>query len=673
MDPSATSEARRLHERLRILSNATRAFAEASRSSGGLLDAVVREVAESVRCACALDLVADDGARLATTRRHAPEGLQITGDARVESALSVPLIVDGRVVATLALSRRGDDAARFDEHDRELAQGLAEHAAIALVTARRFEALDREITERERTVVKDVTARHEADQTRALLAAIVQSSNDAIFSRNVDGTITSWNAAAERLFGYTAEEALGNPITIIVPPDRFDEARSLLARVRSGEPIEDFETIRRRKDRADIAVSVSIAPVLDASGKVLGVSNTMRDLRALRRAEEAVRRTEDQLRQAQKMEAVGRLAGGVAHDFNNILSVILSYSALILIEEEPGSPTGADVEEIRQAALRAASLTQQLLMFSRQQVLEPRVLDLNEVLRGVAKMLERVLGEDIDLVAAPASDVGRIQADRSSVEQVIMNLVINARDAMPQGGRLTIETANVELDAAYGRDHLGVTPGPHVMLAVTDTGTGMDRATQARIFEPFFTTKEPGKGTGLGLATVFGITQQCGGSVWVYSEPGKGTVFKVYFPRVDARLDRAVPARAPVTRCGTETILLVEDQEQVREVARGILAKHGYQVLVAQNAGEAILLCEKHPGPIHLLVTDVVMPQMSGPELAKRLASTRAAMKVLCMSGYTDDSIVRHGVLESGMAFLQKPFTPESLTRKAREILDAAT
>jgi len=289
------------------------------------------------------------------------------------------------------------------------------------------------------------------------------------------------------------------------------------------------------------------------------------------------------------------------------------------------------------------------------------------------KMLQRILGADVDLVSRPTKPLGRVRVDPSSVEQVIMNLVVNARDAMPTGGKLTMETDNVVLDEAYAQAHLGVKPGPHVMLAVTDTGTGIDSATLSRIFEPFFTTKEQGKGTGLGLSTVFGVVQQSGGSVWVYSEVGKGTTFKVYLPRVDAAVEAVGDTVPPTTLRGTETILLVEDDDQVRVVARGILRRSGYDVIEAHNAGEALLSSEQHAGTIHLLLTDVVMPQMSGPELAKRLVSVRPDMKVLCMSGYTDDSIVRHGVLEAHIAYLQKPITPEALTARVRGVLDGTS
>jgi two-component system, cell cycle sensor histidine kinase and response regulator CckA len=520
------------------------------------------------------------------------------------------------------------------------------------------------------TVITDVTARHEAEEMRSLLAAIVQSSNDAIVSKRIDGSITSWNTAAERLFGYSAAEAVGQPIGLVIPPDRSAEERDLLARVAAGERVEHYETTRRRKDGTAVEVSISLAPILNTSGQVVGASKTARDLTAQRRGEAILRNTEEQLRQAQKMEAVGRLAGGIAHDFNNMLSVILSYSELLLAELKPTDSARGEIEEVHAAALSAANLTRQLLMFSRQQILAPRVLALNDVLAGTDKMIRRIVGEDIDFISVPAPGLGRVLADPGQVEQVIMNLVVNARDAMPTGGQLTLETGNVELGSDYARDHLGVRPGPHVMLAVSDTGIGMDQATQARIFEPFFTTKGVGKGTGLGLSTVFGIAQQSGGSVWVYSEPGAGTTFKVYFPRVEADLAAAsAPSSGPATLRGSETILLVEDQEQVRAVAAGILQRSGYRPIVAQNAGDALLLAEKHRGAIHLLLTDVVMPQISGVELARRIGQLRPELKVLFMSGYTDDSIVRHGVLDSRMAFLQKPFTPESLTRKLREVL----
>jgi two-component system cell cycle sensor histidine kinase/response regulator CckA len=407
---------------------------------------------------------------------------------------------------------------------------------------------------------------------------------------------------------------------------------------------------------------VTITALADTK-RVLALSQSA-DLTERKRAEKALQETERQLRHAQKMEAVGVLAGGIAHDFNNILSVILSYGELVLSDLKPGEPMRGEIEEICRAGKRAADLTRQLLAFSRQQVTEPKVLDLNDLLAGADKMLQRILGADVDLVSLPTSPLGRVRVDPGSMEQVIMNLVVNARDAMPTGGKLTIETCNVVLDAAYAQSHLPAKTGPHVMMAVSDTGIGMDRETQARIFEPFFTTKEMGKGTGLGLSTVFGIVQQSGGSVWVDSEPGKGTTFRVYLPRVDAAVDAVRSMAPPTTLRGSEVILLVEDDDQVRTVAHDILRRSGYQVIAVRHAGEALLHSEGHPGTIDLLLSDVVMPQMSGPELAKRLAQSRPNMKVLCMSGYTDDSIVRHGVLSASIAFLQKPITPETLTRR---------
>ena len=381
---------------------------------------------------------------------------------------------------------------------------------------------------------------------------------------------------------------------------------------------------------------------------------------------------EEQLRQSQKMEAIGRLAGGVAHDFNNLLSVVLSYSELLIADLKEGDPIRDDIEEIRRAGTRAASLTRQLLMFSRQQVIEPKVLDLNEVLSAMEKMLRRLVGEDVELTSVPGAALGRVRVDPGSIEQVIMNLAINARDAMPTGGKLSMETANVTLDEEYARGHLSAKPGSYVMFSMTDTGTGIEKAMLTRIFEPFFTTKEQGKGTGLGLSTVFGIVQQSGGNVWVYSEPGMGTTFKVYLPTVDDVAEAAEPPRGLTTLRGSETILLVEDEEQVRNVVRGILRRHGYTVVEAASAGEALLLSEQHVGPVHLLLSDVVMPHMSGPELAKRLVHSRPEMKVLCMSGYTDDAAVRHGVIDAAFAYLQKPITVEALTRKVRDVLDSA-
>jgi PAS domain S-box-containing protein len=470
------------------------------------------------------------------------------------------------------------------------------------------------------------------------------------------------NDAAVREYGYSREEFLAMTITDVrlgeIPP-------ALLEELRMPNATPKVVLSKLQKKNGETLVIEITTHTVEVEGRACRIA-VAKDV-----TERA--RLEEQLRQSQKMEAVGRLAGGVAHDFNNVLSVILSYSEIVLSDLTQNDPRRGDVEEIQKAAKRAAGLTKQLLMFSRQQVLERRVIDLNDLLAGMDKMLRTVLGADVDLVSVSAPELGRIRVDPSSIEQVILNLVVNARDAMPTGGKLTLETGNVVLDEAYALEHMGVKPGPHVMLAVTDTGCGMGKATLARIFEPFFTTKPTGKGTGLGLSTVFGIAQQSGGSVWVYSEPGKGTTFKVYFPRIGDSIDARRTTKTPIARRGSETVLLVEDDDQVRMVARGILGLSGYRVLEARNARDAILRSERHQGKIHLLLTDVVMPHMSGTELASRLVAARPDMRVLCMSGYTDDSIVRHGVLEADVAFLQKPITPESLTTKIREVLDAVT
>jgi len=386
------------------------------------------------------------------------------------------------------------------------------------------------------------------------------------------------------------------------------------------------------------------------------------------------RRLEEQLRQSQKVEAIGRLAGGIAHDFNNLLTAIVGYSDLALTNLGEDSPLSADIIEIRKAGQRAATLTRQLLAFSRKQVLQPIVLDLNDVVSNTDKMLRRLIGEDIELVTLLGKDLGCVRADPGQIEQIILNLTLNARDAMLQGGKLTIETANVELDEAYARRHIAVEPGSYVMLAVSDNGLGMDAETQEHLFEPFFTTKEVGKGTGLGLSTVYGIVKQSCGNISVHSEPRKGTLFQIYFPRVHEAAEVWEQPRKsdPERLTGTETVLLVEDQGIVRNLVRHVLERREYTVLEASHGEEALQLANRHEGSIHLLVTDVVLPRMSGRQLAERIAALRPEVRVLYMSGYTDDAIVHHGVLDPGISFLQKPFTPDALARKIREILDSS-
>ncbi len=396
--------------------------------------------------------------------------------------------------------------------------------------------------------------------------------------------------------------------------------------------------------------------------------------RALRDAEMRVERKtlEMQLYQTQKMEAVGQLAGGIAHDFNNLLTVINGYCQILLTAADPGDPRREELEQIKVAGECAANLTRQLLAFSRRQIFQLRVVDLNAIVTNLDKILQRVISEGIELKAALSPNLDGVKADQGQIEQVLMNLAVNARDAMPQGGKLTIETANVELDESDTRRRLTMKPGRYVLLAVSDTGCGMDTETQKRIFEPFFTTKEPGKGTGLGLSTVYGIVKQSGGYVWVYSEPSQGTTFKIYLPRVDERVETVEPVRLPVEMLrGTETVLLVEDDAGVRALARGVLKSGGYTLLEASNGVEALRVAKQHDDTIHLLVSDVVMPGMSGRQLEVHLVAMRPNVKTLYMSGYADSTIVHDSILEPSLAFLQKPFMPDALLRKVREVLDA--
>ncbi|MDH3675497.1 MAG: ATP-binding protein, partial [Anaerolineae bacterium] len=470
----------------------------------------------------------------------------------------------------------------------------------------------------------------------------------------------------ETLTGYPTEKLMSNryfwPASMIHPDDRDLIAVKTERLVRGEDSELEYRLIRA--DGKVVWVRDSARVFQEGiSSLVYGVLSDITKRHQL----------EEQLRQSQKMEAIGKLTGGIAHDFNNLLTVITGYSEFILHHNfNDPHQFHQDVQQIRNAAERAASLTRQLLAFSRQQILELRVLDLNDTVSNITKMLRRLIGEDIELITILNPVLNKVKADPGQLDQILLNLAVNARDAMPRGGQLTIETANVDLDAAYARRHADVTPGAYVMLAVTDTGAGMDKETQSHIFEPFFTTKEPGKGTGLGLATIYGIVKQSGGHIWVYSEPGQGTMFKIYLPRVDELAE--VADRDHVTAEITpsvETVLLVEDEESVRKLAYRILHNIGFNVLNASNGSEALQMCERHQGPIHLLVTDLVMPGgMSGYDLAQRLMPLFPNIKILYMSGYADDSIVHQGVLDTGAAFLQKPFTPEALARKAREVLD---
>jgi PAS domain S-box-containing protein len=640
------------------------------------------------------------------------------------------------------------------------------------------------------TTFVDITERRVAEIASNRLAAIVESSSDAIIGKDLDGMITSWNRGATKIFGFEPSEIIGSSIMRLIPHDREDEERHILQQIRSGQSIESFETVRRAKDGQLLDVSVTASPIKDAAGRVIGASKVARNITERKRAEAALKASEERMRfalenaeigiwdidyatgvvrwsttleaqyglqpgafvgtieavvervhpddrsavsstlrtaamsgedftmlnrsiwpngevhwlsgagrfqlgdggrptrglgismditerrtleeqyqQAQKMEAVGRLAGGVAHDFNNLLTVILGYCELLLRDIDEGDRRRNDVAEIQSAGARATRLTRQLLAFSRKQIVEPAILDFNQLATDLEAMLGRLIGEDVEIVLDLVPDVWCVMADRGQIEQIVMNLFVNARDAMPDGGVITLQTENVALDAQYSNAHPGASAGDYVALVVTDTGTGMTPAVQARIFEPFFTTKEVGRGTGLGMATVFGIVAQSGGSIDVRSEINRGTSFRIYFPRTKlTEFVSGAPTVAGPTRAVTQTVLVVEDEEGVRELARRLLERLGYTILVAANAREALKLVDDGL-PIDVILTDVIMPGTSGPELVAQLLERRPLLRVLYMSGYTDEAIDHHGVLKPGIAFLNKPFTAESLDEKLRDVL----
>jgi two-component system, cell cycle sensor histidine kinase and response regulator CckA len=513
-------------------------------------------------------------------------------------------------------------------------------------------------------IAREITERKKMEDNLRRLAAIVESSDEAITSTSLDGIIESWNRGAERMYGYSASEAIGQPLHMLCPPGRSDEISALLEKVKRGEIVEQFESVRIRKDGKQIRIALAVSPIRDASGKIVGAAAISRDITESKQMEEM-------FRQAQKMEAVGRLAGGVAHDFNNMLSVIIGYSDVLLERTDTDAKLRQQCEEIKKAGERAAALTRQLLAFSRQQVLEPRVLNLNTCVVGIEKMLRRLIGEDIELRTLLDPTLGSVKGDPGQIEQVIMNLAVNARDAMHEGGKLVIETSNADLDEGYALRHPPCNAGRYVLLTVTDSGTGMSPETKARIFEPFFTTKEVGKGTGLGLATVYGVVKQSGGYVWVYSEPGRGTAFKIYLPRIDEpEWQIRPPEVAPELLQGTETILLVEDEQSVRSLTRGLLEHGGYTVLEAETGARAIEIATQHPEPIHLVLTDVVMPGMNGPTLADKILSIHPETKALYASGYSGSFGTQTGLVPAGATLLQKPFSRIALLQKVRRVLD---
>lgn len=495
------------------------------------------------------------------------------------------------------------------------------------------------------------------------LESIIDCSNDAIVTHALDGTIVSWNVGAESIYGYSASEALGQPRSVLLPPGQPDELPGVIETLKRKGKIQLYEGVHVRKDGQRIDVSMMFSPVKDGSEKIVGAAAIVRDI-----TERKV--LEAQLRQSQKMESVGRLSGGIAHDFNNLLGVILGYGGILEERVDAGNDLHKCVQEIKKAGQRAAGLTRQLLAFSRQQVLEPKVLNLNTVVSDISKMLLRLIGEDVELSTILQTDLGRVKADQGQIEQVIMNLAVNARDAMPGGGKLVIETANVAVDESPARYEVPLAPGEYVMLRMTDNGAGIDKDTQNHIFEPFFTTKEKDKGTGLGLSVVYGVVKQSGGHIDVSSEVGKGTTFRIYLPLIRDAVSRERQKAPAQTLKGSETVLLVEDEDSLRVLTRGLLVQSGYEVLDANNGAKALELATKHEGGIHLLLTDVVLPGMSGAALANEITRRSPDVKVLFMSGYTANVVAAQGVLEGGTFLLQKPFEPEALRRKVRDVLD---
>lgn len=558
----------------------------------------------------------------------------------IASLLILPLIISEQVIGCLALE--SIEARHFSTEEISLAWSVADQITGAL-------------------------ARVRLNKERQLLSTAVEQIAESIVITDANGAIMYVNPAFERVTGYNKEEVIGQNPNILKSDQQDDEFyQKLWSTITAGQVWQGRFT-NRKKDGSLYTEEATITPVRDENGTIVNYVGAKRDItRELK--------LEEQYHQSQKMEAIGQLTGGVAHDFNNLLTVINGFTELMRAQLSPHDPLVETIDKVLEAGERASDLVRQLLAFSRKQILEPKVLNLNDIVTNIDKMLQRVIGENIDLQMRLSPSLWSVKVDPTQMEQIIVNLAVNSRDAMPDGGQLTIETANVVLDEAYASEHMDVEPGNYVMLAVSDTGVGMSPGVKKRIFEPFFTTKEGGKGSGLGLATVFGIVQQHGGTVWCYSEPGAGATFKIYLPQADAPAQTYAPppaakggAQLPT---GHETILLVEDDDGVRELTRRILQRQGYTILEAHNGQEALMLSLRYSGPIHLLLTDVIMPGVSGKAVVEQISQQQPDIKTLYMSGYTDEAIAHHGVLEPGAAFLQKPFSPKTLVCKIREVLD---
>ena len=563
-------------------------------------------------------------------------------------------------VPIIVLTGLGDEALAL----RTVQEGAQDYLVKGQVDASLLERTIRYAVERKKAERSLRSSELALRQSEASFRSLVLHSPYAIFRSGSDGGFLDANPALVSMLGYGSDSEL---MALDLSTDVFgdpSQSKVLVEFFKSQTQFRGIEVGWKQKDGKLITVSLTGRPVRDEEGTLKHFEIIAEDVTE-RKALEA------QLRQSQKMESVGRLAGGVAHDFNNLLSVILGYSEVLEDRLDHNNELRKHAEAIKKAGLRAASLTRQLLAFSRQQMLEPKVINLNKVVTDTEEMLRRLIGEDIELTTVLEPALGQVKADQGQIEQVIMNLIVNARDAMPQGGKLAIETANVELDEAFAQQHPPTLPGPHVLLAVTDTGVGMDREKQTHIFEPFFTTKGKNKGTGLGLAVVYGVVKQSNGYIWVYSEPGKGATFKIYLPRVVEAVEKGSQSTGPPeSLSGSETVLLVEDEESLRRLTRSLLEQSGYTVLEASEGAEALRIAHQHQGTIHLLLTDVVMPGTGGRVLAEKIALNYPDTKVLFMSGYTDFAVTTHGVLEEGIFLLQKPFTRGALMRKVREALD---
>ena len=518
-------------------------------------------------------------------------------------------------------------------------------------------ALAAEVAERART-------QEQLEDAKRRVEAVIDASPLAILALDTEDRVIGWNHAAEELFGWKAEEVMGKPLPT-VPDEERHTFEDVVARTRRGERVVAQDVRRRRRDGSIVEIRLWVAPLFGPEREIRGNIGIMTDISSQRRLEQ-------QFAQSQKMEAIGRLAGGVAHDFNNVITVISGYGQMLLEGAKDDPLLREAAEEVLNSADRAAGLARQLLAFSRRQAIQPRLLDLNELVSNLQKLLGRVIGEDIELKTILRPGIAPVLADPGQMEQVLMNLAVNARDAMPNGGKLIVETSNVTLDESYTAAHAGVKPGSYVLLTISDTGTGMTDEVKAHIFEPFFTTKERGRGTGLGLSTVYGIVKQHGGDIWVYSEPGRGATFKIYLPAAEGAVAAPPePKQAEPARRGTETILVVEDEEAVRKLLRDVLEQRGYRVLEAASGADALEIASNPAEHIDLLLTDVVMPRMGGRELARRFALGRPDTPILFLSGYTEEMVGDQGVLTPGANFMSKPFAPEELARRVREILDS--